>query len=105
MKNNVFDTGKGRMTNRVRTICEVHREIYDEIFLALYEANPLLLERLTVLLNESFDMGVRMDRKLSKIRGDKTPENPLEMNDESRVEIKRKMRNDIGERILRHPQA
>lgn len=63
MKNNVFDTGKGRFTRKVRTICEVHREIYDEIFLALYEPDPLLLGSLTVLLNEPVGMGVRVDRK------------------------------------------
>jgi len=99
MKNNVFDTGKGRFTHKVRTICEVHREIYDEIFLALYERDLLLLERLTVLLNESFDMGVRMDRKLSEAR--QSPEATLEPNDVAKIEVKRKMRNDISERILR----
>ncbi len=99
MKNNVFDTGKGRFTHRTRTICEVHREIYDEIFLALHEKDPLLLERLTVLLNESFEMGVRMDSRLTEIR--QTPESTLEPNDVGMVEVKRKMRNEISERILR----
>lgn len=99
MKGNVFDTGKGRMTHRVRTICEVHREMYDEIFLALYETDVVLLERLTVLLNESFYMGVRMDRKLTAGRGPDS-EATLETND-AEVEIKRKMRNEISERILR----
>ncbi len=37
--------------------------IYDEIFLALYEPDPLLLGSLTVLLNEPVGMGVRVDRK------------------------------------------
>ena len=99
MKNNVFDTGKGRFTHHTRTICEVHRELYDEIFLALYEKDLLLLERLTVLLNESWHMGVRMDRKLAEIRG--TPSGKLEPNDVRLVEVKRKMRNEISERILR----
>ena len=103
MKKNVFDTGKGRFTHRVRTICEVHREIYDEIFLALYEKDCKLLERLTVLLNESFGMGVRMDRKLSAIR--QSPLSSLEVNDVAKVEVKRKMRNDISERILRKTPA
>lgn len=98
MKNNVFDTGKGRCINRFRTICEVNREIYDEIFLALYEKDCKLLERLTVLLNESFDMGVRMDRKLCKLRGE--PETSLGLNDIAKVGLKRKMRNEVSERIL-----
>ena len=100
MKNNVFDTGKGRITQKFRSICEVHREIYDEIFLALYETDLLLLERLTVLLNESFGMGVRMDRKLTAGREPET-ESDLEPNDVATVETKRKMRNEISERILR----
>ncbi len=103
MKNNVFDTGKGRFTHKVRTICEVHREIYDEIFLALYEKDCKLLERLTVLLNESWGMGVRMDRKLSELR--EMPESSLEPNDVAKIEVKRKMRNEISERILRTTQA
>ncbi len=103
MKNNVFDTGKGRFTHKVRSICEVHREIYDEIFLALYENDPILLERLTVLLNESWGMGVRMDRRLSEIRD--APQSSLEPNDVAKIEVKRKMRNAISERILRKTPA
>lgn len=103
MKKNVFDTGKGRFTHKVRTICEVHREIYDEIFLALYEKDCKLLERLTVLLNESWGMGVRMDRKLSELR--EMPESSLEPNNVAKIEVKRKMRNEISERILRTTQA
>lgn len=64
MKNNVFETMKGTITNEFRTICEVHREIYDKCFLALKEKEPEIFEELTVLLNEAFDMGVRMDAKL-----------------------------------------
>ena len=105
MKKNVFDTGKGRFTHKYRTICEVHREIYDEIFLAFYEKDCKLLERLTVLLNESFDMGCRMDRKLAFIRGDAPAKRPLEENDVAAREVKRKKRNKISERILRKTQA
>ena len=102
MKNNVFVTGKGRSTCKSRTICEVHRGIYDECFLAMHESDPDTLERITVLLNEAFGMGVRMDRKLTA--GRDNPESELEPNtDIDRIRAIRQRRIDIHERILRNP--
>lgn len=103
-KNNIFDTGKGRYTNPFRTICEVHREIYDKCFFALRENEPETFEELTVLLNEAFDMGVRMDRKLSEIR--ETPEGELALNENiDEIREMRRRRVEISEQLLRHPQA
>ncbi len=100
MKNNVFDTMKGRITNEFRTICEVHREIYDECYLSLHEVDPPTMERLTVLLNEAFEMGVRMDAALVKYHLEQ--EGVDVPNKDSR---KRRERNETSERILRKPSA
>ena len=90
---------KGRITNEFRTICEVHREIYDECYLALHK-NPVIMEKLTILLNEAFDMGVRMDAALVKHHlGSEGVEVP------NKGSKKRKERNNVSERILRKPQA
>ena len=100
MKNNVFDTMKGRITSEFRTICEVHREIYDECYLELHEKNPEIMEKLTVLLNEAFDMGIRMDAALVEYHLDQPSLESKNTGSEKRQE-----RNEISERILRKPQA
>ncbi len=101
MKNNVFTTGKGRITTQNRTICEVHRGIYDECFLALHKSDPGALERITLLLNEAFHMGVSMDKKLSE--GRDNPDSDLPSNSYiAVVRAIRKRRIDINERILRN---
>lgn len=100
MKNNVFDTMKGRITNDFRTICEVHREIYDECWLSLHELDPPTMERLTVLLNEAFHMGMRMDAALVKYHLEQEGTDvPNEGSD------KREERIKVSERILRNPQT
>lgn len=100
MKNNVFDTMKGRIKNDFRTICEVHRDIYDECWLSLHDYSPAAMDRLTVLLNEAFDMGMRMDAALVKYH---LPKEGADVpNKGSR---KRRERNEISERILRKSQG
>lgn len=100
LKNNVFDTMKGRITNEFRTICEVHREIYDECWLSLHEVDPATMERLTVLLNEAFDMGVRMDAALVKYH---LAQEGVDVPNEGSA--KREERVKVSERILRSPQT
>ncbi len=99
MKNNVFDTMKGRITSEFRTICEVHREIYDECFLVLHE-NAVIMEKITVLLNEVFDMGIRMDAALVKYHLDQPS-----LESKNTGSSKRRERNETSERILRKPQT
>ncbi len=100
MKNNVFDTMKGRITNEFRTICEVHRDIYDECWLSLPERDPPTMEKLTVLLNEAFHMGMRMDAALVKYH---LPKEGVDVPNEGSQ--KRQERNETSERILRNPQT
>ena len=99
MKNNVFDTMKGRVRNDFRTICEVHREIYDECWLALHGRDDKELENITRLLNEAFEMGVRMDAALVKYHLEQPG-----IDVENKGSQKRQERNEESERILRHPQ-
>lgn len=62
MSNNL-DGPKGTKIDNRRTICEVHRELYDRLVLALAD-RPQLLEQLVPLLEEAFNMGISMNNKL-----------------------------------------
>lgn len=57
----------GRKDIRVcgkRTICEVHRQLYDLLVIGLSGKDEKLLENATELLSEVFDMGIEMTKKL-----------------------------------------
>jgi len=53
----VFKSPKGKRVTGVRTICEIHREIYDAIILDD-------LNRAIALLEDAFDMGTRMAKRM-----------------------------------------
>ena len=57
MKSKIFDTAKGIHIMQKRTICEVHREMYDCLVLEKYD-------RLLSLLEEAFVMGIKITNKL-----------------------------------------
>ena len=59
----IFDTPKGQRITDRRTICEVHREIYDRCIVGLQD-NHELLDVLVPLLEEAFIMGTKMSKKL-----------------------------------------
>ena len=60
MKSVVFDGPDGKLVRSKRTICEVHREIYDTLIIGNLDAAIKLLE-------EAFDMGRRMaDRMIEQ---------------------------------------
>jgi hypothetical protein len=59
----IFDTDKGKHIYPRRTVCEVHREIYDLAVIYLFN-QPEQLAKMTVLLEEAFLMGIKMNKKL-----------------------------------------
>ena len=60
----IFDKDKGIYTYGKRTICEVHRELYDQIILGLHNTNIPLIKKLVPLLEEALIMGIKMNNKL-----------------------------------------
>ena len=58
----VFDTRKGKQIWTERTICEVHREIYDLLFLNIKDT-PLFGEVLP-LLEEAYIDGMKLTKRL-----------------------------------------
>jgi len=61
MHSKIFDTAKGMHIATVRTICEVHREIYDLLVLGMYED-------IVPKLEEAFMMGISLTRKLMEYK-------------------------------------
>lgn len=53
---------KGWRTCSKRTICEVHRQIYDKLILSFRDKSEL--EEILVLLEEAFSLGVKLVDKL-----------------------------------------
>jgi hypothetical protein len=59
----VFESEKGKLLNQHRTICEVHRQLFD-IIVWEFQDEPSTLKKLVGLLEEAFIMGVKMNAKL-----------------------------------------
>ncbi len=57
LSKDIFKSAKGKRVTGVRTICEIHREIYDAIVLDE-------LDRAIALLEEAFFMGTRMAKRM-----------------------------------------
>lgn len=60
------ETHKGKVVYEGRTICEVHREIYDVLVIELATTRPDVIEKIVPLLEESFLMGVKMNKALAE---------------------------------------
>jgi len=59
----IFETQKGQSFYPRRTICELHRRIYDLCVIGLQD-NPEFLKKLISLLEEAWLYGLKMNRKL-----------------------------------------
>jgi hypothetical protein len=64
----IFDSPKGKGFADLRTICELHREIYDILVLELHEENPKLLKKVVPILEDCYIIGVKMNRKLCEYK-------------------------------------
>jgi len=61
----LFDSAKGsKPPHKNRTICELHRELYDLCVLHLHDKDPELMYKMIKTLEDAFIMGVKMNRKL-----------------------------------------
>ena len=59
----VFDNPKGQRIQQCRTICEVHREIYD-LSVVNFQDKPDILQPIIDKLEEVFLMGIKMNKKM-----------------------------------------
>jgi len=64
----IFDSQKGQTVHTNRTICELHRELYDLCVTGLYKTDPELMKKMIKVLEDAFIMGVKMNRKLCKYK-------------------------------------
>jgi len=64
----LFNHSKGKTVHTNRTICELHRELYDLCVLELHDTNPKLMYKMIKLLEDAFIMGVKMNKKLVKYK-------------------------------------
>jgi len=64
MYSEVFDSRKGKHIWPTRSICEVHREIYDLLCIGFDTRDWELVERIVPLLEEAYLDGVKMTKKL-----------------------------------------
>jgi hypothetical protein len=61
---NVFDDIKGQHVENKRTICEVHRQLYDLLVLGLKGKDDELLAKVVPLLQEAYIDGIKIVKKL-----------------------------------------
>ena len=60
----IFDSQKGKTVHTNRTICELHRELYDLCIIGLHKKDPELMAQMIKVLEDAFIMGVKMNKKL-----------------------------------------
>lgn len=79
MLRSIFDEPKGTRTADRRTICEVHRQLYDNCIVSL-RGHPCQ-DTFSRLIEEAYVMGMKMDRKLKEYKfnmAEDCPLNPVE---------------------------
>jgi len=65
----LFNSIKGkRGLQKNRTICELHRELYDLCVLGLCKKDPELMYKMVKILEDALIMGVKMNNKLVKYK-------------------------------------
>jgi len=57
-------TSKGKHTYALRTICEVHRELWDHLVLELADSRPDVIHKIVPLIEEAYIMGVKLNKAL-----------------------------------------
>jgi hypothetical protein len=102
----LFDSQKGETVHTNRTICELHRELYDLCVVGLHDKDPELMKQMIKVLEDAFIMGVKMNRKLCKYKlgtSSKWDKKEYRNEDVSRDEIikRRKKRKKLA-KILDH---
>jgi len=102
----IFDSQKGETVHTNRTICELHRELYDLCVTGLYKKNPKLMMQMIKVLEDSFIMGIKMNKKLCEYKlgsSSKWPEKEYRNNEVDREEVNKRRKERIRlEKIIRH---
>ena len=65
MISKIFESEKGEAVGRRRTICEIHREIFDELIIN-FHGRPKSIKKIIKLLEEAFVVGVKINEKLTE---------------------------------------
>jgi len=68
MFSEIFSKSKGKTIHSNRTICELHRELFDISVVHLHEKDIDLLKEIVDLLEKSFVAGVKMNRRLIRYK-------------------------------------
>jgi len=64
MRSEVFESRKGRHIWPQRTICEVHRELYDRLRLGVDKRDWALIEHMLPQLEEAYLLGIKMTKAM-----------------------------------------
>jgi hypothetical protein len=65
----IFQSHKGsKEPHSNRTICELHRELYDLCVMNLYEKNIELMKNMIIILDKAFIAGVEINRDLCRCK-------------------------------------
>lgn len=62
-----LDREKGRRITLRRTICEVHRQLYDHCIVDLQD-RPEIRDAMALLIEEAYVLGIKMDNKLHEYK-------------------------------------
>lgn len=64
MRSKLFESQKGQQFSGFKTICEIHRQLYDVCILNLHKKDPEILCEIIPILEEAFLMGIKLVNKL-----------------------------------------
>ena len=105
MFSKIFSLSKGKTVHSNRTICELHRELYDLCFTGLYDKDIDLMVKIIKILEDNFIMGIKMNRQLVRYKlgsSSKWEKKEYRNNDVSRKEIiKRREERKKLEKLLK----
>ena len=64
MSSKIFNLDKGKHVWQSETICELHRQIYDLLFIGLYSKDKALYDAIIVPLEKVYICGIKMTKKM-----------------------------------------
>lgn len=63
MISEIFESEKGKLVCQRRTICEIHREIFDILIVTMHD-RPEALKKAIKPLEDAFVMGIKLNKRL-----------------------------------------
>jgi len=67
MISEIFESVKGTQLAKTRTICEIHREIFDRCIIE-FNDRPKALKNIIKLLEEAFVVGIKINKRLVELK-------------------------------------